>query len=75
MVDDVCAMGGTFLGLHDSMTERGAKRIDLVLAHVDKRNGIDKLLYKYDNIFTTNSQSGIEKFQQTKNVYIEDLFK
>lgn len=74
VVDDVCAMGGTFLGLADNMRENGAERIDIVLAHVDKRNGLDKLIFKYDNIYTTNSQSGVEAFRQTQKVHITDLF-
>ena len=58
VVDDVGAMCGTFLGLHDKLKGRGAKHIDIVLAHIDcNRNGLPDLCEKFDNVYVTNSQS------------------
>ena len=58
VIDDVGAMCGTFLGLHDEMVAKGAKNIDICLAHVDcNRNGLPDLCEKFDNVYVTNSQS------------------
>jgi ribose-phosphate pyrophosphokinase len=70
--DDVCAMGGTFAGLYDEMASKGAKKIDLFVAHVDsERNGITALAEKFHKIYTTNSQAN---FDFPENVVVMDLF-
>lgn len=70
--DDVCAMGGTFAGLYDAMVAKGARKISLFVAHVDRnRNGIPALAEKFDNIYTTNSQAD---FNFPENVIVLDLF-
>jgi ribose-phosphate pyrophosphokinase len=75
VVDDVCAKGGTFFGLHEALTKKGAKKIDLAVAHVDLDNGIEKLAGIYNKIFTTNSQADYGTiFDHLKNVTVVDVF-
>jgi ribose-phosphate pyrophosphokinase len=57
VVDDVCAKGTTFLGIYEALKEAGATNINLILAHADKKNGLDNLAEKYKKIYVTNSQS------------------
>lgn len=69
VVDDVCAMGGTFKGLAVDMKEKGAKVLHLVLAHADVKNGLDSLTEFYDSIYVTNSQSDFTELTN-KNINI-----
>lgn len=74
IVDDVCAMGGTFLGLYDEMKRNGAKNIDIVLAHVDReRNGLDALCKKFRKVYITNSQSNYQ-YVKKENLQVVRLF-
>lgn len=75
VVDDVCAKGGTFFGLHKALTERGAKKINLAVAHTDIDNGLASLATVYDHIFTTNSQADFETiFESRENITVVDVF-
>lgn len=56
VIDDVCAMGGTFLGLNKSLVEQGANWIDIVLPHVDAVNGLERVAAVHDMVYITNSQ-------------------
>ena len=75
VVDDVCAMGGTFSGLFSVLKDANAGNVDLILAHADKKNGLDRLSRQYLNIYVTNSQpievSHLENIH-VHNVYRED---
>lgn len=70
VVDDVCARGGTFVGIYDALKAAGASDVNLILAHADKNNGLDNLAEKYTNIYVTNSQ----KFETKKqNIHITKI--
>ena len=72
VVDDVCAMGGTFKGIYHALKKNNAGKINLILAHADMKNGLDDLAYLYDNIYVTNSQP----FEvESKNVFVTDIFQ
>lgn len=72
VVDDVCAMGGTFIGIHEALKKNNAGRISLILAHADAKNGLDKLASIYESIYVTNSQ----KFDVTSsNIFVTNIFK
>lgn len=72
VVDDICAMGRTFIGLGNVLIEKGAKEIELVLGHIDKTNGLDKLSDIFQKIYTTNSQA--ELTTENKNLRVIDVF-
>ena len=70
IVDDVCAMGGTFHGIYDALKNAGASDVNLILAHADKKNGLDNLAVFYKNIYVTNSQ----KFEvERQNIHITEV--
>lgn len=73
IIDDICSMGGTFIGLQKSMVESGAspENIALLVAHVDKKNGLEALANIFPVIYTTNSQGD---FLVPKNVIVEKYF-
>lgn len=75
VVDDVCAKGGTFFGIHKALVEKGAKKINLAVAHTDIDNGLVTLANVYDQILTTNSQADFETiFKSRENITVVDVF-
>ena len=72
-MDDVCAMGGTFLGLKEALWRNGIGEVSIILAHIDRmKNGLEKLADVYKNVYTTNSQLDI---QTNRNINVTDLFE
>lgn len=65
LVDDICDGGGTFLGLAGAFPKYA--RLDLYVTHGIFSQGTDKLLERFDNIFTTDStlfeSPGVKKIQ------------
>lgn len=57
LVDDICDGGGTFLGLADVIEERGFTA-DLFVTHGIFSQGTEKLLQKFEKVFTTDSILG-----------------
>lgn len=55
VVDDICDGGATFIALSDVIRPYEPKKLGLYVSHGIFSNGYDKILEKYDNIFTTNS--------------------
>lgn len=53
IVDDICDGGGTFLGLRDVLPEYA--RVDLLVTHGIFSQGTEKLLEKFNNVFTSDS--------------------
>lgn len=56
VVDDVCANGGTFLGLAEVLKQKTDDPIMIFVYHADCKKGLDNLANVYDHVFTTNSQ-------------------
>ncbi len=54
IVDDICDGGGTFNGIADSLKEYGLK-IGLYVTHGIFSKGFDKLLSRFERIYTTDS--------------------
>jgi ribose-phosphate pyrophosphokinase len=57
VIDDICANGGTFLGLGKLLKERNAGNIYLMVAHADHMQGLEKMKEYYAYTCTTNSRS------------------
>jgi ribose-phosphate pyrophosphokinase len=55
IIDDICDGGGTFIGLYDELVKLKPKKIDLYVTHGIFSKGYEKLLSKFDTIYTTNS--------------------
>ena len=56
VLDDICDGGGTFCGLAEILN--GANKLELAVTHGIFSQGVDKLVDKYDMIYTTNSFHG-----------------
>jgi ribose-phosphate pyrophosphokinase len=55
IVDDLCDGGGTFLGIGQSLREKGAKRVFLVVTHAILSKGPEVFNGIIDRIYCTNS--------------------
>lgn len=56
VVDDVCANGGTFIGLHKLLTEKNAGQTALFVAHSDHEQGLNNCSLHYGHVYTTKSR-------------------
>jgi len=55
IVDDLCDGGGTFLGIADALDSSTKDYLGLYVTHGIFSQGVDRLLEKFSNIYTTNS--------------------
>lgn len=60
MLDDVIAMGGTFLGLADELRKKNAGSVFLYTSHADCQEGLDNVAKSLDGVFTTNSHGNFQ---------------
>jgi ribose-phosphate pyrophosphokinase len=56
LFDDVCSMGGTFIGLGNKLKEKNCSKLMLFTAHNDCMEGLDKMVNYFDHFYTTNSK-------------------
>lgn len=61
LLDDVCSMGGTFIGLGDKLKEKNCGKLMLFTVHNDCYEGMDKMVNYFDHFFTTNSKRDWDK--------------
>lgn len=54
--DDVCSLGGTFIGLGNKLKEKNCGRLILCTMHNDCIEGLDKMVNYFDQFYTTNSK-------------------
>ena len=55
MVDDICDGGGTFLGLAEVLTDKGASSQSLYVTHGIFSRGLGGLVQVFDRVYTTDS--------------------
>lgn len=60
IVDDICDGGGTFIGLAQSLKEKGLASLDIAVSHGIFSKGTGVLRPYFDKIYTTNSFNDIE---------------
>ncbi|MBL7704053.1 MAG: ribose-phosphate pyrophosphokinase [Taibaiella sp.] len=60
IVDDICDGGGTFIGLAQSLKEKGVASLDIAVSHGIFSKGTGVLRPYFDKIYTTNSFNDIE---------------
>lgn len=60
IVDDICDGGGTFIGLAQSLKEKGVASLDVAVSHGIFSKGTEILRPYFDKIYTTNSFNDIE---------------
>lgn len=56
IVDDIVAMGGTFIGLGEELKKKNAGDLMLYTAHADCVAGLDKMARYFKKVFTSNSK-------------------
>ena len=56
IVDDIVALGGTFIGLGNKLKEKNCGKLMLFTAHTDCIEGLDKMANYFDMFYTTNSK-------------------
>lgn len=56
IVDDVCAMGGTFIGLAKKLREKNCGTLMLYTSHADHQAGLNHVATVFDKVYTTNSK-------------------
>ena len=56
LFDDVCSLGGTFIGLGNKLKEKNCGTLSLFTAHNDCMEGLDKMVNYFDQFYTTNSK-------------------
>ncbi len=56
IVDDVCAMGGTFIGLGGELNKKNAGKTCLFTSHADCEAGVQNMCNYFDKYYTTNSK-------------------
>lgn len=56
IVDDIVAMGGTFIGLGEVLKSKNAGNLMLYTAHADCIAGLDKMARYFHKVFTSNSK-------------------
>lgn len=71
--DDINSMGGTFLGLGEKLREKGCGNLSLFTAHSDCQKGIENVLTKFDNVYTTNSKRDYAKLVDDKKLKVFDI--
>lgn len=55
IVDDICDGGGTFMGLAQTLKDKGVGRLYLAVSHGIFRRGVDDLSKHFETIFTTDT--------------------
>ncbi len=60
IVDDICDGGGTFIGLAQSLREKGIESLDIAVSHGIFSKGTGILLPYFDKIYTTNSFNDLD---------------
>lgn len=63
IIDDIVAMGGTFVGLGEKLKEKNCGELALFTTHADCHEGLDKMTYFFDKVYTTNSKKNWNKYQ------------
>lgn len=56
IVDDICAMGGTFIGLAKKLREKNCGSLMLYTSHADCQEGLNNVATVFDKVYTTNSK-------------------
>lgn len=56
LFDDVCSMGGTFIGLGNKLKEKNCGKLMLCTMHNDCSEGLDNMTNYFDHFYTTNSK-------------------
>ncbi len=70
VIDDLCDGGATFLGLAVELRKYTLQKLYLAVTHGIFSKGLDKLLYFYDTIYTTNSFTTETQSQKFKIIDI-----
>ena len=60
IVDDICDGGGTFMGLAQTLKDKGAGQLYLAVSHGIFTKGIEPLTAYFDRIYTTNAFRDVE---------------
>lgn len=56
IIDDIVAMGGTFIGLGEVLKQKNAGSLMLYTSHADCAEGLDKMTNYFSKVFTSNSK-------------------
>lgn len=73
VVDDLCVVGGTFLGLASMLRERNVGRLFLAVSRITIPNPNKALETAYDRIYTTDSKFGEYNLSNLTVFKMEDL--
>lgn len=73
IVDDICDGGGTFLGLAQTLKDKGAGKLYLAVSHGIFNKGVEVLAATFDHIYTTNSFRDIEAHPSLTQFHIAEL--
>lgn len=65
LTDDICSMGGTFIGLGKELKDRNAGKMYLYTSHADCVEGVQNMVEYFDKYFTTNSKKNWNEFKYT----------
>jgi ribose-phosphate pyrophosphokinase len=68
LVDDICANGGTFIGLSKLLQERGAAKPDIFVYHFDSGQGLTNISGHFDRVFSTNSTGRSKQVTKAINI-------
>ena len=73
LVDDICQVGNTFIGLAELLKERNCGKLYLAVSHMCLLNPSLKLSEIYDTVFTTNSKFKDEIYNLS-NIKVMQMF-
>lgn len=79
IIDDIVAMGGTFIGLGEELKSKNAGDLMLYTAHADCATGLDKMGAYFAKVFTSNSKKNWkdtlheEEYPERANIEIFNL--
>lgn len=73
IVDDICDGGGTFIGLAQTLKEKGAGRLYLAVSHGIFKKGIAPLTEYFDHIYTTNAFRTVEAHPNLTQMDLAEL--
>lgn len=73
LVDDICQVGNTFIGLAELLKERNCGKLYLAVSHMCLLNPSSKLSEIYNTVFTTNSKFKDEIYNLS-NIKVMQMF-
>lgn len=73
IVDDICDGGGTFMGLGQTLKDKGAGRLYLAVSHGIFNKGVAPLAEYFDHIYTTNAFRTVEAHPKVTQIDLAEL--